>query len=68
MAMLAKQRWRVMNEDSSLLHQVLKAKYFPTTDFRNAQLGVLMYGQTSRYQIIVSLNYVRISIEIEIKG
>lgn len=40
-ALLAKQGWRLFNYPNSLLAQVLKAKYFPRTNFLNAPLGNL---------------------------
>lgn len=38
-AMLAKQGWCVMDRPTSLLSEVLKAKYFPNGDFLSANLG-----------------------------
>ncbi|KAA3460185.1 reverse transcriptase [Gossypium australe] len=38
-ALLAKQGWQLFNYPNSLLAQVLKAKYFPHSDFIHAQLG-----------------------------
>ncbi|KAA3479130.1 reverse transcriptase [Gossypium australe] len=38
-ALLAKQGWRLFNYSNSLLAQVLKAKYYPNSDFLHAQLG-----------------------------
>ncbi|XP_052488035.1 uncharacterized protein LOC105772073 [Gossypium raimondii] len=40
-ALLAKQGWRLFNYPSYLLARVLKAKYFPKTNFLNASLGNL---------------------------
>ncbi|XP_040956169.1 uncharacterized protein [Gossypium hirsutum] len=40
-ALLAKQGWRLINYPNSLLTRVLKAKYFPNSDFFKAQLGNL---------------------------
>ena len=39
LAMLAKQGWRIMRNQDSLLARILKAKYFANGDFMNAQLG-----------------------------
>lgn len=38
-AMLAKQGWRLLTEEHSLVSVLMKAKYFPTTNFLNAKLG-----------------------------
>ena len=37
--MLAKQLWRILQNPNSLVARVLKAKYFPTGDILNANLG-----------------------------
>ncbi|XP_050258802.1 uncharacterized protein LOC126703770 [Quercus robur] len=37
--MLAKQLWRILQNPNSLVARVLKAKYFPTKDILNANLG-----------------------------
>ena len=39
LAMLAKKAWRILNNPSSLVARVLKAKYFPTDNLLNAKLG-----------------------------
>ncbi|XP_074351308.1 putative mitochondrial protein AtMg00310 [Apium graveolens] len=39
LAMLAKQGWRNLNESNPLFSAIIKANYFPNTDFLNAQLG-----------------------------
>jgi hypothetical protein len=38
-AMLAKQGWRILQNPSSLMTTIIKAKYFPHGDFLNASLG-----------------------------
>uniref|UniRef100_A0A803QGM3 Reverse transcriptase domain-containing protein n=1 Tax=Cannabis sativa TaxID=3483 RepID=A0A803QGM3_CANSA len=38
-ALLAKQAWRIWNDRNSLLHSVLKARYFKHSDFMNAPTG-----------------------------
>ena len=37
LAMLAKQGWRLLHDDSSLVYQYLKARYFPRTHLFNAK-------------------------------
>ena len=37
--MLAKQCWRILNEENPLLTKLVKARYFPRTDFLNAEIG-----------------------------
>ncbi|KAK6126762.1 hypothetical protein DH2020_039507 [Rehmannia glutinosa] len=39
LALLAKQAWRLVTRPASLLARLLRAKYFPSGDFFNAQLG-----------------------------
>ncbi|KAA3465380.1 reverse transcriptase [Gossypium australe] len=41
--LLVKQGWRIINYPNSLLSRVLKAKYFPNTDFLNTELGNLPF-------------------------
>lgn len=38
-AMLAKQGWRLINNNNPLVTQQMKARYFPNKDFLNADLG-----------------------------
>ncbi|XVF17816.1 hypothetical protein REPUB_Repub10bG0157100 [Reevesia pubescens] len=38
-AMLCKQGWRLLTETKTLAYHVLKAKYFPDTNFLNSKLG-----------------------------
>ena len=37
-ALIAKQGWRLMNHTDTLCYRVMKARYFPNTDFMNAKL------------------------------
>ena len=39
LALLAKQGWRLQQAHDSLVYKVLKAKYFPTTEFSQVVLG-----------------------------
>ena len=39
MALLAKQGWKLLTGQSSLLFRVLKARYFPTSTFLNAKFS-----------------------------
>ena len=39
LALLAKQGWRLIQNPGSLTHRVLKAKYFPESNFMEAQIG-----------------------------
>lgn len=38
-AMLAKQGWRLLNNDNPLVTSLVKARYYPNSDFLNAKLG-----------------------------
>lgn len=39
MALLTKQEWRIYKNENSLLHQVLKARYFLNSSFLESRLG-----------------------------
>lgn len=39
MALLAKQGWRMIQNENSLLQKVFKARYFPHSDYFKAKLG-----------------------------
>lgn len=41
LAMLARQGWRLLNDQNSLLFRLLKARYFPNSGLMDAQLGHL---------------------------
>ncbi|KAL8102066.1 hypothetical protein AgCh_026811 [Apium graveolens] len=38
-AMLAKQGWRLLNNENPLVTSLIKARYYPNSDFLNAKLG-----------------------------
>lgn len=38
-ALVAKQGWRIMQEESSLLHKIYKARYFPHGQYLDTGLG-----------------------------
>lgn len=38
--MLAKQGWRILNNMNPLVTEIMKARYFPDSDFLHAKLGV----------------------------
>lgn len=40
LALLAKQGWKILHNTDYLLHQIFKAKYFPKTNFFEANLGL----------------------------
>jgi hypothetical protein len=39
LSMLGKQGWKFMNEPTSLVTRIFKARYFPTSNYLNARLG-----------------------------
>ena len=39
LTILAKRVWRILNNPSSLVARVIKARYFPTGNLLNAKLG-----------------------------
>ena len=39
LAMLAKQAWRLIHNNGSLVYRVYRARYFPNTSFLEAELG-----------------------------
>lgn len=39
LSMLAKQAWRIHNNANSLVSQLMKARYYPNSDFLGASLG-----------------------------
>ena len=48
LAMLAKQGWRLIQHEDSLVPRILKAKYYANGDFITTQLGYnLSYGGVS---------------------
>lgn len=55
MAMYAKQSWRVMNDETSLLHHVFKAKYFPNRNFMAATLGRTPPTTAEKFEKLVLL-------------
>ncbi|XP_042942933.1 uncharacterized mitochondrial protein AtMg00310-like [Carya illinoinensis] len=38
-ALLANQAWRIMTDETTLLHKLYKARYFPSSNFHNSRLG-----------------------------
>ncbi|EEF45105.1 conserved hypothetical protein [Ricinus communis] len=49
--MLAKQSWRLLHDDSSLLARVLKARYFPRASLLQATIG---YNPSYSWRSIVA--------------
>ena len=39
LALLAKQGWRLLQDEDTLCHRVMKAKYFPNGSFMDANMG-----------------------------
>ncbi|XP_074377394.1 putative mitochondrial protein AtMg00310 [Apium graveolens] len=39
MAMLAKQGWRILNKENPLVSAIMKARYFPNSEFLDAEVG-----------------------------
>ena len=60
LALLAKQGWRLQMNSHSLVHRVLKAHYFPETDFLHAELSTkpsFTWRSILAAQPVVNLGY-----------
>ena len=60
LALLAKQGWQLQMNSHSLVHRVLKARYFLETDFLHAELGTkpsFAWRSILAAQPVVNLGY-----------
>ena len=64
LALLVKQRWQLQTNTSSLIYRVLKARYFPNSDFFEAKLG--SWPSFAWRSIIVAQNIVRKGCKLQV--